>query len=171
LNLAKVVALGHSAGGHLAAWAAGRDRLGQLGQETEHREVGAYADGVRLAGVVSQSGVLNLAEAGRLNLSNGAVANLLGGPSSEFPGRHRYADPMAALPLNVPVYAVHAVEDEDVPLAMSATYVEASQGGPLPARLLMVPGDHFALIDREAPAYARCRELVQELLASGEQGA
>jgi pimeloyl-ACP methyl ester carboxylesterase len=171
LNLAKVAALGHSAGGHLAAWAAGRDRLGQLGQETEHREVGAYADGVRLAGVVSQSGVLNLAEAGRLNLSNGAVANLLGGPSSEFPGRHRYADPMAALPLNVPVYAVHAVEDEDVPLAMSATYVEASQGGPLPARLLMVPGDHFALIDREAPAYARCRELVQELLASGEQGA
>jgi hypothetical protein len=27
-----------------------------------------------------------------------------------------------------------------------------------------VPGDHFALIDPEATAYVKCRELVQELL-------
>jgi dienelactone hydrolase len=171
LDLAKVAALGHSAGGHLAVWAAGRDRLGPLGLEAEHREVGTTADGVRLTGVVSQSGVLNLAGAERLNLSNGAVANLLGGASSEFPGRHRYVDPMAALPLNVPVYAVHAAEDDDVPLAMSATYVKASLPGPVPAELVMVPGDHFALINPEAPAYAKCRELVQELLASEEHGA
>jgi predicted alpha/beta hydrolase len=164
LELSTVVALGHSAGGHLAVWAAGRDRLGQLGFGAEHREVGAPAHGVRLTGVVSQSGVLNLAEAERLNLSNGAVANLLGGPSSDFPGRHCYADPMAALPLDVPVYAVHALEDDDVPLAMSGTYVDASRSGPLPARLVTVPGDHFALIDPGAPAYAKCRELVQELL-------
>lgn len=165
LDLRKVVALGHSAGGHLAVWAAGRDRLGTLGLEAEQREVRATPDGVRLSGVVSQSGVLNLAEAERLNLSNGAVANLLGGPSSDVPGRHRYVDPMAALPLDVPVYAVHTTEDEDVPLAMSATYVEASRGGKVPAQLVTVPGDHFALIDPHAPAYVKCRELVEELLA------
>ena len=164
LDLANVVALGHSAGGHLAVWAAGRDRLGALGLEPEHRDVGSGDDGVRLTGVVSQSGVLNLAEAERLNLSNGAVGNLLGGPSSEFPGRHRYADPMAALPLDVPVYAVHTTEDEDVPLVSSGSYVEASQGGQVPAQLVTVPGDHFALIDPAAPAYLKCRELVQELL-------
>jgi acetyl esterase/lipase len=165
LDLADVVALGHSAGGHLAVWAAGRDRLGLLGLEREHRDVGADAGGVRLTGVVSQSGVLNLAEAERLNLSNGAVVNLLGGPSSEFPGRHRYTHPMAALPLDVPVYAVHTTEDEDVPLLMSESYVEASRGGQVPAELVTVPGDHFALIDPEAPAFVTCRELVRELLA------
>ena len=165
LDLAKVVALGHSAGGHLAVWAAGRDRLGLLGLPAEHSELAAAADGVRLAGVVSQSGVLNLAEAEELDLSNGAVANLLGGPSSEFPGRHRYADPMAALPLDVPVHAVHASDDADVPLGMSASYVAASAAGPVPAQLALVPGDHFALIDPAAPAYVKCRELVQELLA------
>lgn len=164
LDLANVVALGHSAGGHLAVWAAGRDRLGVLGLEGGRRGVGARADGVRLAGVVSQSGVLNLAEAERLNLSDGAVANLLGGPSSKFPERHRYADPMAALPLNVPVCAVHSTEDEDVPLAMSESYVEASRDAPVPARLVTVPGDHFALIDPAAPAYLKCRELVLDLL-------
>ena len=169
LDLGKVVALGHSAGGHLAVWAAGRDRLGRLGLEAEHREAGASPDGVRLAGVVSQSGVLNLAAAEELNLSDGAVANLLGGPSSDFPGRHRYADPMAALPLSIPVYAVHATDDADVPLGMSASYVEAARSGPAPARLVMVPGDHFALIDPSTEAYAKCRELVGELLHWAER--
>jgi len=161
LDLSKVVALGHSAGGHLAVWAAGRDRLRGLGPK-DGLLVGN--DGVRLAGVVSQSSVLNLAEAERLNLSNGAVATLLGGPSSDFPGRHRMADPMAALPLDVPVYAVHATEDVDVPLSMSATYVDAGRSGPVPAELVMVPGDHFALIDVSAEAYVTCRDLVGRLL-------
>jgi len=121
-------------------------------------------DGVRLTGVVSQSGVLNLAEAERLGLSNGAVGNLLGGPSSDFPGRHRMADPMTALPLDVPVFAAHAAEDDDVPLVMSTTYVDASRSAAVPARLVMVPGDHFALIDPAAEAYVTCRELVGKLL-------
>ncbi|MFC4397397.1 alpha/beta hydrolase [Arthrobacter sedimenti] len=161
LDLSKVVALGHSAGGHLAVWAAGRERLRELGAEDGLQ---VENDGVRLTGVVSQSGVLNLAEAERLNLSNGAVANLLGGPSSDFPERHRMADPMAALPLGVPVYAVHATEDVDVPLSMSATYVDAGRSGPVPAELVMVPGDHFALIDVSAEAYVTCRDLVGRLL-------
>src|SRR6476661_1691792 len=162
LGLDKVVALGHSAGGHLAVWAAGRDRLAQLGADA--RQVKNTNDGVRLTGVVSQSGVLNLAEAERLGLSNGAVGNLLGGPSSDFPGRHRMADPMTALPLDVPVFAVHAADDDDVPLGMSTTYVDASRSGPVPARLITVPGDHFALINPAAEAYVTCRELVGKLL-------
>ncbi|WP_457947511.1 alpha/beta hydrolase [Pseudarthrobacter sp. alpha12b] len=165
LDLGKVVALGHSAGGHLAVWAAGRDRLPGPGPgPAEGGEVAKRHDAVRVTGVISQSGVLNLADAERLHLSNGAVGNLLGGPSSDFPGRHRYADPMAALPLDLPVYAVHTTEDADVPLSMSTTYVDASRTGSVPAELIMVPGDHFALIDVTAEAYATCRELASRLL-------
>ncbi|TQJ39159.1 alpha/beta hydrolase family protein [Arthrobacter sp. SLBN-112] len=163
LDLGKVVALGHSAGGHLAVWAAGRHKLEGL-VPGEGGQVNNSNDGVRLTGVVSQSGVLNLGEAERLNLSDGAVANLLGGPSSEFPGRHRMADPMTALPLDIPVYAVHGINDDDVPLSMSTTFVDASEAGPVPAQLVMVPGDHFALIDVTAEAYLTCRELVGRLL-------
>lgn len=168
LDLGRVVALGHSAGGHLAVWAAGRDRLGLLGPAEGAPLTNAPLtnknEGVRLTGVVSQSGVLNLAEAERLGLSDGAVANLLGGPPSEFPGRYRAADPLAALPLDAPVYAVHAEGDLDVPRVMSTSYVEAARSGPVPARLVQVPGDHFALIDPNAGAYVACRELVRELL-------
>jgi hypothetical protein len=42
--------------------------------------------------------------------------------------------------------------------------VEASQAGAAPARLVSVPGDHYALIDPAAEAYAKCRDLVRELL-------
>ncbi len=164
LDLGRVVALGHSAGGHLAVWAAGRKRLGSLGLPEENREVRADHAGVRLAGVVSQSGVLDLAGAERLRLSNGAVANLLGGPPSDFPGRYRYTDPMAALPLDVPVFAVHAEDDDDVPLAMSAAYVDAGRSGPVPPQLVTVPGDHFTLIDPGSEAYRTCRKLVAALL-------
>ena len=162
LDLGKVVALGHSAGGHLAVWAAGRGKVAELGTGQADSLPGKR--GVRLTGVVSQSGVLDLAGAERLNLSNGAVANLLGGPSSEFPVRHRLASPMAALPLDVPVYAVHAEADQDVPPEMSTSYVEAARGSVVPAQFVSVPGGHFALIDVTTPAYLACRELVCELL-------
>ncbi|GAA2863552.1 alpha/beta hydrolase [Paenarthrobacter ilicis] len=167
LQLGKVVALGHSAGGHLAVWAAGRQRLSAIGTPDADRQLvrSAEDDAVHLTGVVSQSGVLNLAAAEKLNLSNGAVCNLMGGDSGRFPKRHKYADPMSLLPINVPVYAVHATEDEDVPASQSEAYVAAATAAGTPAQLLRVPGDHFDLIDPKAVAYKKCRELVQRLLS------
>ncbi len=166
LGLDRVVALGHSAGGHLAVWAAGRSRLSQLGAPDADRQLRRQDDdgAVHLTGVVSQSGLLNLAEAERLNLSNGAVSNFLGGSSERYPKRHKYADPMTAVPLRTPIYAVHATEDDTVPLSQSEAYSAAAKVGGAPVQLLRVPGDHFSLIDPKAPAYRKCRELVQQLL-------
>jgi acetyl esterase/lipase len=168
LNVSNVVALGHSAGGHLAAWAAGRDRLSHIGAADADRQVVRNTgDGaLSVSAVVSQSGVLDLKAAEKLNLSNGAVCNLLGGDSGRFPKRHRYADPMNLLPLEIPVFAVHATEDEDVPVSLSEAYVAASHAAGGSAQLLRVPGDHYSLIDPRAVAYKRCRELVQRLLTS-----
>ncbi|MDQ0754677.1 alpha/beta hydrolase [Arthrobacter sp. B3I4] len=166
LDLDRVVALGHSAGGHLAVWAAGRSRLGQLRIPDADRQLQCKNDGgaVHLAGVVSQSGLLNLAEAEKLNLSNGAVSNFLGGSSERYPKRHKYADPMTAVPLRTPVYAVHSTEDDTVPMSQSEAYSAAARTGGAPVQFLRVPGDHFSLIDPKAAAYRKCRELVQQLL-------
>jgi len=70
----------------------------------------------------------------------------------------------AAVPLGVPVYAVHGTEDDTVPVSQSETYAGAAKAAGAPVQLLKVPGDHFALIDPKAPAYRKCRELVQQLL-------
>jgi len=166
LNLGSVVALGHSAGGRLAAWAAGRGKLAQLGMPDADRQILRRQDAsaVHLTGVVSQSGLLNLAEAEQLNLSNGAVSNLLGGSSTKYPLRHKYADPMTTLPLAVPVIAVHGADDDTVPLSQSQAYVGAGTAEHMATRLVMVPGDHYALIDTKTPAYRTCRELIRTLL-------
>jgi acetyl esterase/lipase len=168
LGLDRVVALGHSAGGHLAVWAAGRSRLAGLGAPEVDRQLARRGDddgAVHLTGVVSQSGVLNLAAAERLNLSNGAVSNFLGGSSERYPKRHKYADPMSSVPLDVSIYAVHSADDDDVPFSESETYIGAAKAAGAPVQLLKVPGDHYALIDPKSPAYRKCRELVQQMLA------
>ncbi|UVJ39676.1 alpha/beta hydrolase [Arthrobacter sp. CJ23] len=167
LKLGKVVALGHSAGGHLAVWAAGRRRLSSIGAQDAERQLQRNPEetAVHLTGVVSQSGLLNLAEAERLNLSNGAVCNLMGGDSVRYPKRHRFADPMSTLPIDVPVFAVHAADDDDVPVSQSEGYVAASTASGGTAQLLRVPGDHYDLIDTKSVSYKKCRELVQRLLA------
>ncbi|MFD1214106.1 alpha/beta hydrolase, partial [Arthrobacter sp. GCM10027362] len=118
---------------------------------------------LRLDAVLSQSGVLDLHRARELGLSDGAVDNFLGaGPDLE-PERHRLADPMSHLPLGVPVYAFHSVEDDTVPVQLSASYVAAARAAGGRAELILVPGDHFALIDPGSAAMAAVREVLAEL--------
>ena len=148
LDLGTVTALGHSAGGHLAVWAAGRAGL-------PPEAPGAGAPAVPLTAVVSQSGVLNLAQAHELGLSDGAVENLLGASPSADPERYRLADPMTAVPLAVPVYALHGEEDTTVPLSQSESYVTASEAAGGTAELVRIPGDHFAMITPGTQAWER----------------
>ena len=140
----RAVAVGHSAGGQLAVWAAG---------QTGGR--------VPLAGAVAQAGVLDLGAAYRERLSNGAVAEFLGGTPETVPDHFRAADPLAAAPLAVPVLCVHARADDNVPFAQSEAYVAAGDT----ARLVEVPGDHFTVIDPRHESWALVRGALPELMA------
>ncbi len=142
LELGNVIALGHSAGGHLAMWAAGRNTMPDCGP-------GALESGgprVQMAGVVSQSGLLNLHLAHSLGLSEGAAQNLMGAAPREDPQRWTLADPMSAIPLNIPVVALHGEDDVTVPLSESTTYVDAAVAAGADVELRMIPGDHFGMI-------------------------
>jgi len=165
LDLNRVVALGHSAGGHLAVWAAGRDRLAGLGAADADRQVARNLNGgaVHLTGVVSQSGLLNLAQAEWLDLSNGAVSNFLGGSAERYPKRHKYADPMSAVPLPIPVYAVHGLDDDTVPVSQSRDYVAAARAAGARAHLTEVEGDHFVVIDPHSEAWRLTLEILEGL--------
>src|SRR6478672_2621297 len=79
LALDRVVALGHSAGGQLAAWLAARPGLPPGAPGANPR--------VTLRGAVSQAGVLDLVDAAEQGLGEGAVPDLLGGPPSAVPDR------------------------------------------------------------------------------------
>nr|WP_196866816.1 alpha/beta hydrolase [Arthrobacter sp. CAN_C5] len=159
LDLTVTTALGHSAGGHLAVWAAGRSTL-------PDGAPGAGTPVVPLTGVVSQSGVLNLVEAHELGLSDGAVLNLMGVDQVGDPERYRAADPMTAIPLAVPVLALHGEEDSTVPASQSESYVAAALAAGADAELTLIPGDHFAMITPGTDAWVQVVAAVDRLMAA-----
>lgn len=127
LDTDRLVLLGHSAGGHLALWAAPL---------------------VRPAGVVALAPVSDLAEASRLGLSTGVADEYRAGAAlSEVSPRHR-------LPLGVPQWIVHGADDTDVPVAMSREYVDAALRARDRAVLVERAGEgHYEAVDPRTPAF------------------
>ena len=146
LDLTTVLALGHSAGGQLAAWSAARGRFDRWSPVR-----------VPVTGVLSQAGVLDLRGGAAAGLGGGAVQAFVGGP----PGPE--VDPLQQVPLDVPVRCVHGRSDSIVPLSQSSTYVDAAREAGADASLTEVDGDHFAVIDPTSPAWATQLELLAEL--------
>jgi acetyl esterase/lipase len=145
LDLSRVVAIGHSAGGHLATWAAGRPRLSPAAPGSSPR--------VLLTGVVSQAGVLDLRTGAARGVGGTAIPDLLGGRPEDVPERYDWADPMAAVPLAVPVLCVHSRSDDSVPFAQSEAYVAASRQAGGDAELVEFDGGHMAHVEPGSTAW------------------
>ena len=138
LDLESVAAVGHSAGGQLAIWAAARK-----------------AAKLPIRRVVAQSAVLDMAAAGE------PARKLLGGGPDEVPERYAAADPMRLIPLGVPTLLVHGAEDETVPLLRSRLYHEAARAAGDPVELVEpTPGGHRVHIDPRSEAWRIVAEWV-----------
>jgi acetyl esterase/lipase len=146
LDLTQVVTIGHSAGGHLAAWAAARAALPGAAPGSSPR--------VAVTGVVTQAGVLDLRGGAARGVGGTAIADLLGGGPDEVPERYDWADPIARVPLAVPVACVHGLDDDSVPLAQSEAYVAAAAAAGGEAELVLSEGDHMAHVDPASTAWA-----------------
>ena len=151
VDTSTLVTLGHSAGGHLAVWAAGRSKL--VGSDWAQPAVPVTA-------AIAQAGVLDLGAAVKENLGGGAVQSLMGGGVD---GRYDLADPTVQIPLDVPVWCVHGQSDEIVPLSQSIGYVDRASRAGATAELVTVDGDHFTLIDPSSPAWARTLQILESL--------
>lgn len=157
LDLTRVVALGHSAGGHLAHWLAGRARIAPT--SPLHRP-----DPLRLCGVVSLAAVSDLAHADRLRLGGGAVRRLMGGSPSEVPDRYAAGDPAALLPTGVPQVLLHGDGDHVVFPELSRDYVALATRKGDEARLVPLRGaGHFEPIDPATPEFVDVAEAVRRL--------
>jgi acetyl esterase/lipase len=150
LDLDDVVAVGHSAGGHLALWAAGRgEALKRSGAGGLARWVaGRPVPRVRIGRVVAQAAVSDLDEASRRRLSGTVVHRLLGGAPDRVPDRYAVTSPRALLPLGVPQLLVHGDADTSVPLELSQGYADAAGAAGDDVDLIVLPGvGHLELID------------------------
>ncbi|CCH77856.1 hypothetical protein BN12_230033 [Nostocoides japonicum T1-X7] len=188
-----VVAVGHSAGGHLVAWCASSPTTATAGITGTAGTAGitgvrARVDG--LAGVVPLAGVLDLVLADRQSLGDQAVRALVGLPRRhestprDEAGAHGHeskgdpaADPADGIPVDadparqrlvVPSVLVHGADDMNVPLSVSEAYLASRTSDDAACRLVAVgEADHFALIDPLTPAYTVVVEAIESLVPGG----
>lgn len=143
----RVVLVGHSAGAHLARWAASRHRLPP---DSPWRR----AEPLPVHGVVSLAGVVDLTMADHRQLGSGAAAALLGGSATEQPERYAAADPARLLPTGIRTVLVHGESDDVVPVEISASYAEQARAAGDQADLHVLEGvGHFELIDPLSQAW------------------
>ncbi len=139
-----VVAVGHSAGGHLVLWAASEERAPWL------------------RGVLALAPAADLAEVDRLHLSSDAARELLGGSPEERPEAWADADP-GRQRLTTPAVVVTGERDESIPASVAERYA-ADRGADEPLHLAVARGaDHFDVVDPDHPAYLLLLAEVEEL--------
>ena len=150
LDLERVLAIGHSAGGQLAFWATARPTLPADAPGADPR--------VTIRGAVSQAGVLDLTLAAGLNPSASPTRALLGDPTANFE-RYVLASPRERLPLGVPQLVLHGDRDDTVSMRIATSYAAAARaaGDPCELRVLSQTG-HFEHIDAGSQAWHVARD-------------
>ncbi|MGW0081927.1 alpha/beta hydrolase [Streptomyces sp. NPDC003393] len=152
----RTVITGHSAGGHLALWAAARHVLPADAPWRTDRPA-------PLRGVVALAPIADFAVAGKLNVCGGAALQLLGG-ADEFDVRRPYADPALLLPTGIATTLVQGRADVDVPEEVAESYTEAAaKAGEVVGLTLLEDVGHFPLIDPAADACAVVAEEIAQL--------
>ncbi|MGD8347515.1 MAG: alpha/beta hydrolase [Lysobacterales bacterium] len=152
LDKNRVVLLGHSAGGLMAAWAAGRSRLaaGQaLYRENPFEPVGA----IGLAAITDLGDYITGS-----SLCEQSALRLMEGTPEEHPERYAQASP-ALLGSDIPLVLIHGDADEIVPLRHASAVPGA------PANILAGSG-HFDLIHTDTPAFSSVMATIEERLAA-----
>ena len=145
IDPARVVILGHSAGGHLALWLASR---------------------VTVRAVVAMAGIPDLTRMRQTEKQLGEhhVLDLMGGEPEEFPDRYKEASPVESKPGRTLCLLFHGDRDVDVPVEQSIEYCRRHEALGENVQLHVLPDtDHFDLINPQSAAWNTVAETVVAL--------
>lgn len=162
LDLRRVAVSGHSAGGHLALWAAGRDRL-------------PAASPLRVADPLPVRGAVSLAGIADLSSYRETGPDACGGPSTidslvgtqGADGRNVFADtsPPSLLPLGDRQVVFSGALDHIVPPRFGQDYAAAAATAGDPAASVVLEGaGHFELIDPTSAVWPGILSAYSDLL-------
>lgn len=158
IDTTRIVAVGHSAGAHLALWLASRHTLARSSPL-------AGGAPLRLAGVVSVGGIADLREfqpRERATCGVPAVESLLGAMPDSVPQRVRDASPIERLPFGVPTVHVAGASDRIAPRAVVEAFATAARAAGDSAQVVIVPASgHFETM---APSHAGGRATIDAVL-------
>lgn len=139
LDLKRVYATGHSAGGHLALWLASRAKLPKSSEL--YRE-----NPVAIQGALGLAAITNLEKyrIGPPNSCHSSVEPLLGGGPDKVPSHYAETSPSQRLPLGVRQIFIQGEKDPIVDSASVREYIEAAKKAGDRAEILSLPAaGHF----------------------------
>jgi acetyl esterase/lipase len=165
IDLSRVIAMGHSAGGHLAFWIAGRKQL------PVDSELSLPTAGTNLRGVVALAGAVDLRLTVELTgesivaRDGDEVSNLMGGEPDEVPTRYEAGNPGDLLPLMAPQWLVQGNEDDQIPHELPHRWTAMSTESGCESCTTIIEGaGHFDVVDPEADAWSDVLQLIQRVL-------
>lgn len=163
LDLDSVLSVGHSAGGHLALWLAGRHRI----PATSPLYV---ADSLPVAGVVALAPIADIRFAIENELSSDALPFVMGGRPNDAKSNYEAGSPSELLPLGAA--QAHIVGTEDLAIMKNVKrYLSAALSAGDNAQLIEAPRvGHFEIVSTRAPAFRLVRETVSNLHAMIKAG-
>jgi acetyl esterase/lipase len=160
LDPARVVAVGHSAGAHLALWAASRGRL-------PHTSPLYVPNAFPVHSVIALGGVGDLEHATGLPAVCGPtiVPALIGQPSAARPDVYADTSPSKLLPNGATIVMITGNEDTVTPPAYAQTYVDEVKAAGGTAEVVIVPdAAHFDVVTTSTPAWRVVRERIDAAL-------
>jgi acetyl esterase/lipase len=165
LDLGRVIAMGHSAGGHLAFWLGGRHHI------PESSPLHAPPSKVALRGVIALAGAVDLRLtcdlSGYLTFAHDKheVYGLMGGAPGEFEDRYRAGNPGDLLPLGVPQLLIQGSDDDQIPPQLPHRWADMARRQGDTAAVTMVPSaGHMDLVDPESKAWGTVQGAVLHLV-------
>ena len=158
LDLARTLAIGHSAGGHLALWLAARSKIPSASE--------IYTkDPLRLLAAVSLDGPGDLKavfETQEKGCGRPVISELMGGSPADQPDRYRAASPAELLPIGVRLesFAGRVLAAQNAPYEAAAL----KAGDTVQATTIPTAG-HFVFIDPQSDVWPEVLASVKRLLS------
>jgi acetyl esterase/lipase len=158
LDLSRVIAAGHSAGGHFALWLAARGALPASSP--------LYAaDPLPVRGVLALAPAPDLEGLHAAGVCGNVIDRLMGGSPAAVPERYAQASLMQLAPIPVPTEVVMGAEDGAWRPVGEAYLQRAAERGDRRVHTVMVPGaGHFDVVAPFAPAWREVMAGVRALL-------
>lgn len=161
LDLSRVVASGHSAGGHLAFWLAGRHHIPPASVLHNPQPKVGLTGLVALAGAVDLRLTIDLGGILEFRSGKPATISLMGGTPAEVEDRYRAGNPGDLLPLSVPQVLIQGSEDNQIPPTLPGRWADNARRQGDHVTVSIVPGaDHFDVVDPASMAWPVVRAAV-----------
>ncbi|MFT7458407.1 MAG: acetyl esterase/lipase [Planctomycetota bacterium] len=161
LDTTRVIASGHSAGGHLALWLAARKQF-------DNNALFSSSKQIQLKGVLGLAPAPDLAYLHKEGVCGDVIDKLMGGSPEEFPERYALGSATELVPLGLPQILVVGRHDESWKPVAHRYYQIAKAANDNVQLIEAAESGHFEMIDPDSSTWSMVLDAAYDLLGMTE---